>query len=120
MDTLIEWLPKVGATLTFIIGLVGLFKPRMILDHVDIALQSPSAYSEARAVFGGMNLGMAVAAFTLGEPLIFTALGIAWGTLLLARFYSLAVDNIGMRASLPGMIVDGTLCFLFLSPSILG
>jgi len=119
MDTLAEWLPRTGAAITLLIGVVGFFRPRLFLDRVGIALQSPQAFSEARAVFGGLNLGLAVAALTLGEPLIFTALGIAWATLTLARFWSIAVDGIGFKASIPALIVDGVIAFLFLSPLVL-
>lgn len=117
--TLIETLPLIATGLTLIIGLVNFFHPRLMLSPMKIEFNSPMAMSEARAVFGGMNLGMAVAALTLGEPAIFTALGIAWGTLTLARFWSIAVDGIGFKASIPPLVVDGTLCFLFLSPVLL-
>lgn len=120
MESLSEILPRVGAGITLIFGLIGFFRPRLLLDQLDITLDSPVGTSEARAVFGGMNLGMAVAAFALGEPAIFTALGIAWGTLTLARLWSLAVDGIGFKAAIPGLLVDSTLCFLFLSPVLLG
>ena len=120
MESLLEWLPRIGAGITLLIGLVGFFRPTLFLDTLDIKLQSPMAFSEARAVFGGLNLGMAVAALSLGEPAVFTALGIAWGTLTLARFWSLAVDGIGLKASIPGIVVDSTLCFLFISPVLLG
>ena len=120
MDALIEWLPRIGAMLTLLFGLIGFFKPRLLLDNMDIKLESPAAVSEARAVFGGMNLGPAVAALVLNEPLVYSLLGIAWGTLLLARFWSLAVDNIGVKAAIPGIVVDALLAFLFLSPHILG
>ena len=119
-ETVVEWLPKIGAGLTLLFGVIGFFKPRLLLDQLDIELKSPTAVSEARAVFGGLNLGMAIAAFTLGEPAIFTALGITWGVLTLARLYALAVDGIGLKGAIPGIVVDGTLCFLFLAPLILG
>jgi len=112
-------LPTIGACLTGVIGLINFFHPRLMLTPMQIQLESPSAVSEARAVFGGMNLGMAVAALWLNTPEIFTALGIAWGTLLLARFWSLAVDGIGLKNAIPGIVVDGVLSFLFLSPLLL-
>lgn len=120
MQALAQWLPVAGALITLLIGLVGFFKPRLLLDQLDIKLESPAAVSEARAVFGGMNLGPAVAALVLGEPIIFTLLGIAWSTLLLARFWSLAVDGIGLKGATPGIVVDGVIAFLFLSPLLLG
>ncbi len=114
--TMIDVLPLIAAVLTLLIGLVNFFNPRLMLAPMKIEFNSPLAMSEARAVFGGMNLGMAVAALTLDEPAIFTALGIAWGTLTLARFWSIAVDGIGFKASIPPIVVDATLCVLFLSP----
>lgn len=119
METLVAWLPKIGAGITFLIGLVGFFKPRLFLDQVNIQLTSPMAFSEARAVFGGLNIGGAVAAFTLGEPAVFTALGMAWAAVTLARVWSIFVDGIGLKASVPALIFDGALCFLFLSPLLL-
>ena len=118
MESLAQWLPVAGAVITGLIGLLGFFKPTLFLDQVDIRLDSPQAFSEARAVFGGLNLGGATAALTLGSPAVFTALGMAWGALTLARFWSIAVDGIGFKASIPALIVDGTICFLFLSPLI--
>ena len=120
MESLTDLLPRIGAGITLIFGLIGFFRPRLLLDQLDITLESAVGMSEARAVFGGMNLGMAVAAFALGAPEIFTALGIAWGTLTLARLWSLAVDGIGFKAAIPGLLVDSTLCFLFLIPVLLG
>lgn len=120
MEALAEWLPRIGAVITLLIGLVGFFKPRLFLDQVDIVLESPKAYSEARAVFGGLNLGTAIAALTLGEPLVFTALGIGWAVLTLARFWSIAVDGIGLKNSVAPLIVDSTIAFLFLSPLLFG
>lgn len=119
MEGLAEWLPKIGAGITLLIGLIGFFKPTMLTEPMNIALQSPVALSEARGVFGGLNLGMAIAAFALSAPVVFTAMGIAWATVTLARFWSMAVDNIGFKASIPALVVDGTISFLLLSPLIL-
>jgi hypothetical protein len=119
MENTVVWLPRVGAGIMLLFGLIGFFKPRLLLDQLGIELKTPSGVSEARAVFGGMNLGLAVIALYLAEPIIYVALGAAWGTLTLARFYSLAVDGIGLKAAIPGIVVDGSLCFLFLSSLIL-
>lgn len=120
METLAEWLPRIGASLTLIFGLIGFFKPRLLTDNLGIELTTPAAVSEARAVFGGLNLGMAIVALVSAAPLIYAALGITWGTMTVARFWSLAVDGIGVKGAIPGIVVDGVLCLLFLSPFILG
>jgi hypothetical protein len=119
MEILIDWLSRVGAILTVVLGLVGFFQPRLITDGQQIELGSPMALSEARVVFGGLHLGSGVMALALHEPLIYMTLGVAWSFGLLARFYSMVADRTSMRQSLPGIIVDATMAFLFLSGVIL-
>ncbi len=119
MEILIDWLPRVGALLTVLLGLVGFFKPRLITDGQQIELRSPMALSEARVVFGGLHLGSGIMALALYEPLIYMTLGVAWSFGLWARFYSMVADKTSLRQSLPGIIVDATMAFLFLSGIIL-
>ncbi|MDZ7785431.1 MAG: hypothetical protein U5K56_21565 [Halioglobus sp.] len=119
-DLFATWLPRIGAGYhSLLFGLIGLLKPRIFLDPLNIQLGGPAAFSEARAVFGGLNLGLSIAALTLDEPHIFTALGIGWAAVTLARFWSIAVDGMGFKASIPMVVLDGALCLLFLSPLLL-
>ena len=120
MESLIDWLPRIGALLLLIIGVVGFFKPRAFTDQLQIRLESPMAVSETRTVFGGLNLGAALMALLLHAPLVYMTLGVAWFFGLLARFYAMFADGAGWRESLPGIAVDATLAFLFLSGLLLG
>ncbi len=115
MELLIDWLPRIAAIVTLILGLVGFFKPRLITDSQQIELGSAVAMSEARVVFGGLHIGSSLVALALHEPLIYITLGVAWLFGLLARCYSMVADKTGLPKSLPGMVVDGTIAFLFLS-----
>lgn len=115
MELLLEWLPRVGAILTVALGLVGFFKPRLITDGQQIELNSPMALSEARVVFGGLHLGGGIMALILHQPLIYMTLGVAWSFALLARFYSMVADKTSLQHSMPGIVVDATMAFLFLS-----
>lgn len=115
MDTLAEWLPRVGALLTIALGLVGFFRPRLITDAQQITLGSPMALSEARVVFGGLHLGGGIMALLLHEPVIYMTLGAGWSFGLLARFYSMRADGTSLKASIPGIIVDATMAVLLLS-----
>jgi hypothetical protein len=119
MDILIDWLPRVGAMLTVLFGLVGFFKPRLITDGQQIELRSAMAVSEARVVFGGIHLGSGIMALALHEPLIYMTLGVAWSFGLLARFYSMVADKTSLRQSAAGIVVDLTMALLFLSGVIL-
>jgi hypothetical protein len=115
MEILIDWLPRVGAALTILLGLVGFFKPQLITDGQQITLGSPMALSEARVVFGGLHLGGGIVALLLHDPAIYTALGVAWAFGLLARLYSMLADGTSLQQSLPGIVVDSVMALLFLS-----
>ena len=115
MEVIIDWLPRIGAILTVVLGLVGFFKPRLITDTQQIELGSPTAFSEARVVFGGLHLGGGIMALALHEPLIYMTLGVAWTFGLFARFYSMLADKTTLQQSLPGIVVDSVMALLFLS-----
>jgi hypothetical protein len=114
MEALMDWLPRIGAILTVLLGLVGFFRPRLVTDAQQIELRSPMALSEARVVFGGLHLGGGIMALSLHEPLVYLTLGVAWSVGLLARFYSMVADGTSPRDSLPGIIVDAVMAALFL------
>lgn len=115
MESFTDWLPQLGAILTIAMGLVGFFKPRLITDRQQIELGSPMALSEARVVFGGLHLGGGTMALALQEPLIYMTLGMAWSVGLLARFYSMVADKTSLQHSIPGIVIDAGMAFLFLS-----
>ena len=119
MESLIDWLPRIGAVLTLIFGVVGFFKPRVITDGQQIALESPMAVSEARVVFGGLHLGVGLMALVLNQPVIYLTLGVGWAFGLLARFYSMLADKTSVQQSLPGIVVGSLMAFLFLSGAFL-
>ena len=49
MDILIDWLPRAGAAITILLGLVGFFKPQLITNGQQITLGSPMALSDPLA-----------------------------------------------------------------------
>ncbi len=115
MEMIAEWAPKIGASLTLLIGLVGFFKPNLITDGQGIKLTSTAAYSESRVVFGGLHIGSSLVALTLNNPAVYMALGAAWMGGLLARFWSMIVDKTSLKVSMPGIVVDATIGLLFLA-----
>ena len=120
MDILIDWLPRAGAAITIMLGLVGFFKPQLITNGQQITLGSPMALSEARVVFGGLHLGAGIMALALNDPAVYLTLGAAWAFGLLARLYSMVADNTSMQHSLPGIVVDSVMALLFLSVLLSG
>jgi len=115
METIAEWLPRLGAVLVLLIGVLGFFKPTALTDSLGIQLSKPIATSEARAVFGGINLGGALLALYFHDPLVYTTLGFGWAAATAARFYSMAVDGTSLKDTVPTIVVDGVLALLLLS-----
>ena len=118
MGTWIEWLPRVGAVVTGLIGLAGFFKPTWITAGLGIEMTRPVATSEIRGVLGGLNLGTSVAALVAGNPAVFIALGIGWVGVTAARFYSMAADGTTLRESIPPILIDASVALLFLSAAL--
>ena len=119
MESLVLWLPKIGSVIVILLGLICLFKPRLILAPMQIEMKSNSAMSEVRAVFGGLNTGTGLAALYLNDPAVYLALGIAWLCVTAARPFSMLVDGTTFKESVPPLIVDLSIAFLFLSSRIL-
>jgi hypothetical protein len=115
MDAFVDSLPRIGAFLTLIIGLVGFFKPRLITAGVNIVMDGPVAISEVRGALGGYQLGISLYALLVNEPLVYMGMAIAWVFVTLARFYSMMVDKTTFKQSIPALVVDGSLSALFLS-----
>ncbi len=115
MATVLTWLPLIGAGLMFLIGLMCLINPWPMLKPMGISSSLPLGTSEIRAVFGGINMGLGVAAIWLQDPAVFLALGCAWSAATAARVYSIVADGCTLKESIPAFIVDGGLAALFLS-----
>ena len=83
--------------------------------NYSFGINSAKAYSEMRGLMGGLNLGTGTAALLLNEPLVYVTLGLGWFMFTLARFWSMVVDKSTLKDSLPPIIIDGSIAFLFLS-----
>lgn len=115
MEFLAEWLPRIGSVLVIVIGLIGFFKPQALLDRMGFKLETNDAISEARAVFGGLNIGTGSAALYLNDPTVYAVLGFTWLCVTAARPYSMLADGSTLKQSVTPIVVDLTLAFLFLS-----
>lgn len=90
-----EWLAWVAAAVTALVGLVFLFAPRTALRflHLMTAPERPEALAEPRATIGGFYLGIGLSAILFAQPLIYLALGIAWGIAAFGRLISMMSDR---------------------------
>ena len=80
------------------VGLLGLLAPKLILDPVHIALETPSSLAEMRAAYGGTFLGLSTLAF-LGwrhgalRQAALTIFAVVLGTFSGARALGLLLDG---------------------------
>lgn len=115
MDAIIAFLPNIASGIVMLIGLICFFKPQIIMDSCGINMTNNMALSEVRGVFGGLNIGSAMAAFIYADPMVYTTIGMAWSLVALARFYSMAVDGSTMKESIAPIILDGSIALMYLS-----
>ena len=115
MDAIIEWLPRIGAIIMLIIGVLGFFKPQMFTGNMGIEMTRPEAWSEIRTVMGALNIGYGLGALLFSSPMVYMTIGLAWVFALLARLWSILKDDSTFKGSVPAFAIDGLLAFLFLS-----
>ncbi len=115
METIIAWLPNIASTIVMLIGLICFFKPQMLMDACGIKMSNNMAISEVRGVFGGLNIGSAVAAFYYADPMVYTVIAFAWTGVAAARFYSIAVDGSTLKESIAPIILDGSIALMYFS-----
>ncbi len=115
MEAVIEWLPRIASAIVMLIGLLCFFKPQIIMDSCGIKMTNNMAISEVRGVFGGLNIGSAVAAFYYADPMVYTVIAFAWTGVAAARFYSMAVDGSTLKESIAPIILDGSIALMYFS-----
>ncbi|MCT8999339.1 AGROH133_08824 family phage infection protein [Chelativorans intermedius] len=90
-----EWLAFGAAAFTVLCGLVAMFAPRLTLRllRLEVPELHPRALSEPRALLGGFYLGIGLSALVFAQPLIYMALGVAWGLSAFGRIVSMMSDR---------------------------
>lgn len=115
MEGVLEWLPRIGLAITFLIGVLGLVKPEMLVGAVGIEMPTDGAKSEIRAVFGGIHLGYTIPAFYYNDPMAYMIIGYLWLGVTLSRIYSVIADKAEVKTLFPAIVVDGVIAALLLS-----
>lgn len=90
-----EWLAWASAAVTVLFGVVLLFAPRISLRvlRLQTVERHPEAVSEARATMAGFYLGTGLCCVLLAQPLLYMALGAAWGFTAFGRLVSMLSDR---------------------------
>jgi hypothetical protein len=109
-----EQLAFCAAAFTALVGLFMMFAPGYAYRFFGLAVREerPGAYAESRSV-GGFYLGFGLAAILLAQPMIYMALGAAFGLAAFGRVLSLLSDRGGgMMVNLLLLVVQAILAAL--------
>lgn len=91
-----EWLAWGSAAFTLLLGLLGMFAPRIMLKIMRLTTlpDRESALAEIRASYGGFRIGTGLACLLLHpQPLLYLALGAAWIATAFGRLVSMLSDK---------------------------
>jgi hypothetical protein len=109
-------LANVGAVVTTLLGLLGLFLPDKAAAFVSIAPVGLNGRSEIRATYGGLFAALGVLCIAEQTALVFMVAGVAWFGAAVGRVYSAFVDrNFGIK-NFAGFALEAGLGTLLVLP----
>lgn len=110
-----ETLPIAGATITLVLGLLGLLMPCQVAQTIGIKPVGSLGISEVRATYGGVFCGLGLACLVFQTPEIFATVGIAWLAAAVARAGSIRFDRSRSRKNIAGLAVEAVTGLLLLA-----
>lgn len=88
-----EILQVIAAIVTALFGLIALFRPQMLADAAGLNAESVRGAAEIRASWGGLFLGLGLAALYLRTPDAYFVLGLSYGLTAVVRIVNLLLDR---------------------------
>jgi len=105
-----------GALITAVLGLVGLFSPLTAAQLVGIEPDGDRGISEIRATYGGIFLAIGIFATIAQTNDIFRAVGVGWLGAAGARSFSYVHDNSRSTANLGAIVFEAAVGLSMLVP----
>ncbi len=78
---------------TAFIGVASFIVPQTIQNFVDLHPRGPRGMTETRAVFGGVMMGLGLAALLFGTREVYRTLGFMYLGTAISRFVSMFIDR---------------------------
>ena len=104
----------VAPVLSIVLGVGALVSPETLARQTGLAADGPLGRSELRALFGGVFIGIGIAALLLGSPAAHLVGAAAFLGGAAAKLLSAALERGVLPAALPGLLFDLVLGALFL------
>ena len=104
----------IAPALSIVLGVVALLSPETLARQTGLAADGPLGRSELRALFGGVFIGIGIAALLLGSPAAHLVGAAAFLGGAAAKLLSAALERGVLPAAVPGLLFDVLLGGLFL------
>ena len=95
----------VAALATVATGLLALVKPAATYDFIGLRADGVRGVSEIRSIFGGLFIGLGLAALLLGAS-AYRMLGIGYLAIALARSFSIVFDRSYAQSNLISLVIE--------------
>ena len=113
-----EILALVGAGLTAALGLLGLVRPEVTADIVEIVPDGPLGRSEIRATYGGLFVGLGGACLWLRSPEAYLVVALAWLSAAAARLVAVAIERTVSKENVVGVAVEAVIGGLLMTGAV--
>lgn len=109
-------LANIGAVVTTLLGLLGLFLPDKAAAFVSISPVGLNGRSEIRATYGGLFVALGVACIVTQAEIAFMVAGAAWLGASVGRIYSALVDRNSDIKNIGGIMLEAGMGTLLVFP----
>ena len=109
-----EWLAWLSAAATVLVGIVHFFIPNLALRlrRLQTDPGHPEALAEVRGPMAGFFIGLGLTCILLAQPLIYFALGMAWGCTVFGRIVSILSDRASTVVNWLLLLAELVMCLL--------
>jgi len=106
--------PNIGSVLSFLLGLMAIFRPSKVENFVSIKSMGKEGVAEIRATYGGFFAGLSLYAMLVQIPEVFIALGFGWLGAAMIRFVTLLWEVTTWK-NLAGVVLESVIGILCIS-----
>jgi hypothetical protein len=96
------------------LGLLGMLAPHFVAEMVGIMADDPRGATEVRATYGGLFLGVGLAAFLAQDRAAFVTLGCGWFGAAAARVFGMYRDGSMSGLNVGGVVMEAVIGTMFL------
>ncbi len=106
MAQLSSYLPVLACAFALLSGVLGLVRPHMVLEFVGLEASNAMGMLEARAMFGGIFIAMAIVCLVTGHPYSYLTFAALWLGGSAAKLLSAVLDGPPIQKALPSAGLD--------------